>query len=197
MKNKLKEALLKTKLSFGGWLQIGHPACAEIFARAGFDWICVDLEHGAIDIETMTNIFRVLSAFDCVPVARLPINDPVWVHLTLDAGAKTTLRFSFAKLDRLILGYHTLMVKASSVLGELDRDDNIIRTSFKGRIVRLPVILGKSVMSMVIDVTAALSVFVVCGVSALFFFRILMSERPLGVGSILKRLRESFRSLDG
>jgi len=88
VKNKLREALIKKKISLGGWLQIGHPACAEIFARAGFDWVCVDLEHGVIDMETMANIFRTLSAFDCVPVARLPINDPVWIHRTLDAGAK-------------------------------------------------------------------------------------------------------------
>lgn len=91
MKNKLREALHKGKVSLGGWLQIGHPACAEIFARAGFDWICVDLEHGAIDLESMTNIFRTLDAYDCVPVARLPINDPCWIHRSLDAGAQALI----------------------------------------------------------------------------------------------------------
>jgi len=88
MKNKLRQALLDRKLSLGTWMQIGHPACAEIFARAGFDWVCVDLEHGAIDLETMADIFRTLDGFDCVPVARLPLNDPVWIHRTLDAGAR-------------------------------------------------------------------------------------------------------------
>jgi 2-dehydro-3-deoxyglucarate aldolase len=72
-------------------MQIGHPACAEVLARAGFDWVCVDLEHGAIDLETMTNIFRALGAFDCVPVARLPLNDPVWIRRTLDAGARALI----------------------------------------------------------------------------------------------------------
>lgn len=88
MKNKLRQALLDRRLSLGAWMQIGHPACAEIFARAGFDWVCIDLEHGAIDLETMTNIFRTIDGFDCVPVARLPLNDPVWIHRTLDAGAR-------------------------------------------------------------------------------------------------------------
>jgi 2-dehydro-3-deoxyglucarate aldolase len=91
LKNKLRRALLESQLSLGGWLQIGHPACAEIFARAGFDWVCVDLEHGAIGVETMTDIFRTLDAFDCVPVARLPVNDPVWIHRTLDAGARALI----------------------------------------------------------------------------------------------------------
>jgi 2-keto-3-deoxy-L-rhamnonate aldolase RhmA len=53
----------------------------------GFDWVCVDLEHGVIDLETTANIFRGLAGFDCVPVARLPLNDPIWIHRTLDAGA--------------------------------------------------------------------------------------------------------------
>ena len=77
MKNKLARALRERQVTLGAWMQIGHPACAEIFARAGFDWVCVDLEHGAIGLETMTDIFRTLSGFDCAAVTRLPINDPV------------------------------------------------------------------------------------------------------------------------
>lgn len=69
-------------------MQIGHTAVAEILARAGYDWVCVDLEHGAIDLERMTDIFRTLDGFDCVPVVRLPTNDPVWIRRSLDAGAR-------------------------------------------------------------------------------------------------------------
>ncbi|MFI4912187.1 MAG: HpcH/HpaI aldolase/citrate lyase family protein [Sedimentisphaeraceae bacterium JB056] len=86
--NKFRNALLNKEVSLGAWMQIGHCAVAEIFARSGFDWVCVDLEHGAIDLEKMTNIFRTIDAFDCTPVARLPYNDPVWIHRSLDAGAR-------------------------------------------------------------------------------------------------------------
>lgn len=91
MKNKFRKALLNREITMGAWMQIGHPAIAEIFAKRGFEWICVDLEHGAIELETMTNIFRTIDAYDCVPVARLPINDPVWIHRSLDAGAKALI----------------------------------------------------------------------------------------------------------
>lgn len=91
MKNKLARALRERRVTLGAWMQIGHPACAEIFARAGFDWVCVDLEHGAIGLETMTDIFRTLSGFDCAAVTRLPINDPVWIHRSLDAGAEALI----------------------------------------------------------------------------------------------------------
>ena len=88
MKNKLRKALMNRQATFGVWQQLGHPGITEILANAGFDWICVDMEHGAIDLETMTNIFRTIDAYDCVPVARLPLNDPIWIHRTLDAGAR-------------------------------------------------------------------------------------------------------------
>jgi 2-keto-3-deoxy-L-rhamnonate aldolase RhmA len=48
----------------------------------------VDLEHGAIGFESMTGIFRTVAAFGSVPVARLPLNDPIWIKRTLDAGAR-------------------------------------------------------------------------------------------------------------
>jgi len=91
MRNKLRQALLDRELTFGTWQQLGHPGITEILANAGFDWICVDMEHGAIDLETMTNIFRTIDAYNCVPVARLPLNDPVWIHRTLDAGARALI----------------------------------------------------------------------------------------------------------
>lgn len=86
--NKLQYKLRNNEVSFGTWVQIGNPISAEILASIGFDWICVDLEHGIIDLETMTNIFRAIDSFDCVPIARIPKNDYVWIHRVLDAGAK-------------------------------------------------------------------------------------------------------------
>ena len=88
MKNKFRKALLDRTPTYGAWLQIAHPAAAEIFARLGYDWICVDLEHGAIDIESTANIFRAVEAYGAVPVARLPYADTIWIKRTLDAGAR-------------------------------------------------------------------------------------------------------------
>jgi 2-keto-3-deoxy-L-rhamnonate aldolase RhmA len=87
MEGSFRQALRQNRVLLGGWLQIGHPALAEIHGRLGFDWVCVDLEHGATDLETTANIFRTLAAFDCAPVARLPQYDETWVRRVLDAGA--------------------------------------------------------------------------------------------------------------
>lgn len=85
--NKLKSALINNEITFGTWIQIGHPTVAEILAPH-FDWICVDLEHGIIDIESMTNLFRAIENANSVPIVRIPLNDSIWIHRTLDAGAK-------------------------------------------------------------------------------------------------------------
>lgn len=88
MKNSLRKALLEKRATYGGWMQIGHPGCAEVMARAGMAWICVDMEHGAIDLAQMTDIFRALDACGCVPVVRVPTNDTIWIRRCIDAGAK-------------------------------------------------------------------------------------------------------------
>lgn len=90
MKEKLplRQALLEQHITLGAWLQIAHPAAAEIHGNAGYDWICVDLEHGVTDLESLGHLFRAIDAWGATPVARLPLNDPIWIHRTLDAGAR-------------------------------------------------------------------------------------------------------------
>ncbi|MDZ4800900.1 MAG: aldolase/citrate lyase family protein [Bryobacteraceae bacterium] len=88
MNNPVRKALLDRTPTFGAWMQIGHHTPAEIFGRLGFDWICVDLEHGAIDLETMAGIFRAVEAAGAVAVARLPFADTIWIKRTLDAGVR-------------------------------------------------------------------------------------------------------------
>ncbi len=86
--NPLKKALAENKVTLGSWIQIGHAVCGEIFAHAGFQWVCADMEHGGIDIECMSNIFRAIENCGAVPVARVPVNDLIWIRRSLDAGAR-------------------------------------------------------------------------------------------------------------
>jgi len=99
------------------------------------------------------------------------------------------LTFSFTRLDRLILGYHAVEAKASIALGELDTDDNSLLRTFQGRIVNLPVHQRNTFLSSVVNVMAALSVFIGFGLFTLFFLKILMSERLPSLSSILRRLK--------
>jgi len=89
--NKLKEALKNNKISLGTWIQIPHPAIIEIIAHncnEKLDWICIDMEHGAIGMESMTNLIRTIEKYDITPIVRIPKNDYIWIHRALDAGAE-------------------------------------------------------------------------------------------------------------
>lgn len=89
--NPLCREQLRARPALGGWLQIAHPASAEIHARLGYDWICVDLEHGIAELESMAAAFRAISGSKSVPVARVPANDPLWIRRSLDAGARAVI----------------------------------------------------------------------------------------------------------
>lgn len=80
--------MLKHLPSLGGWLQIPSASVAQILARAGFDWVCVDLEHGAIDVSQLPEIFCAIERHGAVPVARVPALDAVNIRRVLDAGAR-------------------------------------------------------------------------------------------------------------
>ncbi len=88
MPTTFRQQLNQRTLSLGAWVQIGHPAIAEVFGRAGFDWVCADLEHGVQDLESATHLFRALSSYPAAAVARVPANDPIWIRRCLDAGAQ-------------------------------------------------------------------------------------------------------------
>ena len=73
----------------GGWIQTGSPVVAEVMASSAlFDWICIDLEHGMIGIETVAHLITILELHGVIPVVRVPANDPKWIARCLDAGAK-------------------------------------------------------------------------------------------------------------
>ena len=46
LKTKLKEG----QTTVGSWITLAHPAIAEIMAKAGFDWLAVDIEYSVITI---------------------------------------------------------------------------------------------------------------------------------------------------
>lgn len=48
--NRLQKALRTgSGLTFGAWQMLPGTNHARVMARSGFDWICVDTEHGNID----------------------------------------------------------------------------------------------------------------------------------------------------
>jgi len=82
-KTKLKER----QTTIGSWITLAHPAIAEIMAKAGFDWLAVDMEHSVITIREAEELIRVIDLCGVVPLVRLSANDPVQIKRVMDAGA--------------------------------------------------------------------------------------------------------------
>ncbi|MBV9804441.1 MAG: hypothetical protein JO130_14670 [Solirubrobacterales bacterium] len=73
--------------AFGLWAGIPTALTAELAGAAGYDYVCVDLQHGLSDEATMVSMFQATQAAGAVPLARLAWNEPWLIMRALDLGA--------------------------------------------------------------------------------------------------------------
>ncbi|MBI1870521.1 MAG: 2,4-dihydroxyhept-2-ene-1,7-dioic acid aldolase [Chlamydiae bacterium] len=86
-KKSLKQKLFSNQLTIGSWITLAHTGIAEIMAKAGFDWLAVDLEHSVITIREAEELIRVIGLCGVTPLVRLTSNDPNQIKRVMDAGA--------------------------------------------------------------------------------------------------------------
>jgi 2-dehydro-3-deoxyglucarate aldolase len=84
----LKDRLRRGSAALGTWITLAHPAIAEMAAKAGFDWVAVDLEHSAITLRECEDLIRVIDLAGCTPLVRLTSNDPDQIKRVMDSGAR-------------------------------------------------------------------------------------------------------------
>jgi 2-dehydro-3-deoxyglucarate aldolase len=84
--NPVKEKLRSRQLTFGAWITIPHPAVAEVMALSGFDFLVIDIEHGAINIESVQGLIQAMAATAVTPLVRLPGSRSVFANAILDIG---------------------------------------------------------------------------------------------------------------
>ncbi len=75
----------------GAWLSLTDPVAAEIFGRLGFDFVIIDTEHGAWDLQPLQTSIMALNGTVTVPIVRVPWNDHVRIKQVLDLGAEGIL----------------------------------------------------------------------------------------------------------
>jgi 4-hydroxy-2-oxoheptanedioate aldolase len=84
----LRELWDRGDVTIGGWCGIGNGFAAEVMAHAGFDWLCVDTQHGIIGYEAMVSMLQGASAGGTPAFVRVQSNDPAAITHALDAGAE-------------------------------------------------------------------------------------------------------------
>jgi 4-hydroxy-2-oxoheptanedioate aldolase len=85
--NTLKAIWAECRPALGGWLTVPSGFSAEIMASCGFDWVCVDRQHGLIGEAQMVEMLQGISSTDTIPLVRVPRNDEGVIGKALDAGA--------------------------------------------------------------------------------------------------------------
>jgi len=87
MKN-LKKRLQNGEALIGCLLNSGNAYSAEIVGRAGFDWVMVDLEHGAGNEKDALSQLQTLQATPTGVIIRVESNNKQRVQRALDMGAE-------------------------------------------------------------------------------------------------------------
>jgi 4-hydroxy-2-oxoheptanedioate aldolase len=85
--NRVKGLLQAGKPAFGVYMQLPSAPVAALLARAGFDWLWIDMEHGPIGPETVYSMIQATSGTETVPVVRVPWNLHWLAKPVLDMGA--------------------------------------------------------------------------------------------------------------
>jgi 2-keto-3-deoxy-L-rhamnonate aldolase RhmA len=87
--NRVKALLKEGKATCGSWISLCSPMAAEVMGLLGFDWLLIDMEHGAGDYQTLVHQLQAIAAAgDSEPIVRVQWNDPVVIKRVLDAGAR-------------------------------------------------------------------------------------------------------------
>lgn len=83
----LKARWRSGEVTLGAWCSLPSPLSAEALARSGFDWVCIDMQHGLADYTQACEMIRAIDLAGAVPIVRVPWNEPGIIGRVLDAGA--------------------------------------------------------------------------------------------------------------
>jgi 4-hydroxy-2-oxoheptanedioate aldolase len=86
MKN-LRERVLRGEGTVGCFLNLGSSLTAEIVGRSGFDWVVIDLEHGAGSEGDVLHQLQALEHTDAAAIVRVESHERQRFHRVLDVGA--------------------------------------------------------------------------------------------------------------
>ncbi|MBL6689297.1 MAG: 2,4-dihydroxyhept-2-ene-1,7-dioic acid aldolase [Pseudomonadales bacterium] len=85
--NHVLQAWREDRQTIGAWMSIDSSYTAETLAHAGFDWLCLDMQHGVLDYADIKKMLTAISTTDTIPIVRVPWNEPYEIMKVLDAGA--------------------------------------------------------------------------------------------------------------
>ena len=88
MSDPLRERLQRGERLVSGWLHFPSPFAAEVMARAGWDTLTLDFQHGMFGFDTALSMIQAVQTTDTPIIARIPSGDLALAMKCLDAGVE-------------------------------------------------------------------------------------------------------------
>ena len=82
----LRKRVQNNEILLGTWLNLGSSLTAEMAGMAGFDWVVIDLEHGAGEQTELLHQLQALAGSDTSSLVRVACNDAARIKRVLDLG---------------------------------------------------------------------------------------------------------------
>ena len=76
------------KANIGTWITTYNPSSIDVISNSNFDWICIDLEHSAINLDQLQNLLTILDKNNTNSFVRVSSNNKNEIIEVLDLGAK-------------------------------------------------------------------------------------------------------------
>jgi len=90
--NRLKKQLREGKTAIGTMLvEVRQPSVMQVLSNAGLDFVIIDNEHGAFNIETISDLCRAARKLGVTPVVRVPEWSHAHVTQPMDSGAQAIM----------------------------------------------------------------------------------------------------------
>ena len=83
----LAEAFASGRPALGAWAGLPTAMSCEVMSRAGFDYVCIDMQHGLADYSDALPMLAAIDLGTATPVVRVPWNEQGIIGRMLDAGA--------------------------------------------------------------------------------------------------------------
>ena len=73
--------------TLGAWMFLREPLITEAAGDAGYDYVCIDMQHGLASYTDAVAMVQALARTAATPIVRVPWNEPSMIGRVLDAGA--------------------------------------------------------------------------------------------------------------
>ncbi|MDA3923530.1 MAG: aldolase/citrate lyase family protein [Kiritimatiellae bacterium] len=81
------EKFRSNSFQLGTWLSMGSPVIAELAGLCGFDWLLIDLEHGAVGESALFQVLQALRGTPTAVIVRIGAPHSDLIQRVLDWGA--------------------------------------------------------------------------------------------------------------